>query len=238
MNGADQKQIQANAANKRQGRDRLVRLLIAAALLCLLIAGALLLLHHSRRASVFAEFSDGDALNGTADCCLNELTVLDRYAELTGEEPPSELLMASYEDRDGNTVVLSVLVNGGDPLRERLLPYLSDDDPPDTLAVLSGYFFAEPLYRAGEGAERAFLADADTCRSWSAEHGNDTVRIVKTVLTFAGGDEPSYLAAVRARTRGLRIAAAVFAALGLLSAAAAPAVSAIRRRGERRSERR
>ena len=218
----------------RKPASRLLAVCACAALLCFLCAGGLLLLRNSRSAPVFAEFSESSALDGKADCYVNELTVLDRYAEQSGKDP-AELLLASYADRDDKTVVLSLLVEADDPLRERLEPYFEEETEAEDLAVLSGYFFTRSLRRVGEGAEAAFCADAEAFSEWRVQNGGEPVVSVPVVLIFAGADETAYLETVRTKGKGLLYAAIGCAALGLLSAAAIPVrILARRKRTDKR----
>ena len=188
--------------NGSSAKKKTIYGVIAAALV--LAAGMLLLLNGSRKAPVFAEFSASDALDGSADCYLNELAVLDRYAEEPNKEKPSELLLVSFRDRDETEVLVSLLVESDEPLYERLSAYYAESDQKTELAVLSGYFFCEPLARRNKSAEHAFTSDADDYAAWkqSAEP------IVKNpvVLRFAGETETAYREAIRRENRGTVIA--------------------------------
>ena len=191
--------------DRQKPRDRIVRALLCAAISCLLLC-----------TPVFAEFSESGALDGKADCYLNELTILDRYARQSGGKGSVELYLAFYEDRNEQPVVLSLLVGSDDPLYERLSPYRSDTDVPQTLIAVSGYFFTSSLSREGAGAERLFREDADAFQAWYEKNQNGAAASSEIVLTFAGETEAAYAKAIENRTMWATVTSIVFAAIGAL----------------------
>ncbi len=197
--------------NPSSSKSRMAYGAIAAALV--LAASLLLLLTGSRKAPVFAEFAASDALDGSADCCLNALTVLDRYAEEPDRERPSELLLASYRDRDETEGLISLLVEPDEPLYAALSPYFAAGESHIEAAILSGYFFCEPLNRNNKGAEEAFGADADAYIAWRTDESPAYRNPV--VLRFAGDTEAAYDAACKKANRGTVITVVVLFALAL-----------------------
>ena len=197
--------------NERIAKQKVIFGAIAAALV--LAAALLLLLEGGRKAPVFAEFSEAGALDGSTDCYLNALQILDRYAEEPDKAEPDELLLASFRDRDETEVLLSLLVASDEPLYRQLSPYFAESDQKTELAVLSGYFFCEPLNRHNKSAVNAFAADADDYIAWrdSADPGVKN----PVVLRFAGETEAAYEAACRAKYRGTAITVLVLLALAI-----------------------
>ena len=222
---------------KQKAHDRVIRLLLCCAAVCLLGAALLLILRRSRPAPVFAEFSESGAIKGTSDCYLNELTVLDRYAEKEGNGGKSQLLLVTYADMDDQPVVLSLLAEEGDPLYARLSPYYSETEPSDTLISVSGYFFTGMLARQGSGAEEAFRSDAAAFAEWYAEKYGGTVATSEIVLTFAGETEDAYEEAVRIKTSRLSRLAIVLIAAGVLCAAGIPIRAEVLKRKAAKQER-
>ncbi len=186
--------------NETNAKKRSIYGAIAAALL---LAAVFFLLQGRNRTVIFPEFSASDALDGNADCYLNELTVLDRYAEEPNRDRPSEMFLTSYPDRDDREVLISLLVEPDDPFYERLLSYYADADGKSEIVTLSGYFFCEPLEKHNAGAADAFNADADDYIAWKndAEAYKNPV-----VLRFAGATEAEYNDAQRRENRGNVIA--------------------------------
>lgn len=216
---------------KQKPRDRIVRALLCAAAACLIAAAFLLILKYSRSAPVFAEFSESDALNGKSDCYLNTLTVLDRYAERSDRESPTQLLLVMYPDRNDRPVVLSLRTESGDPLYAKLSPFWSNEAEQTPTVDISGYFFTEKLSRQGDGAEQAFHTEADAFGEWYAQNVGDAVTQREVVLIWAGETEQAYELAVREKTKGLAAAAIVFASVGVLCALMIPfRIHAVRRR--------
>ncbi len=165
---------------------------IAAA--CVLAASMLLMLGGGRRAVAFAEFSPYSAFDAGVDCYINELTVLDRYAEETGKARPSELLLVRFSDSGDVCVLLSLLVEPSDAIYEPLSPYFCEDEHETALTMLSGYFFCEPLHAHNVSANEPFYEDAARYAEWTEE---DDVHPIGAVLRYAGGTEPEYEAAQR-----------------------------------------
>ncbi len=165
----------------------------------ILAACVLLILQEKAKPVLFPEFSASDALDGGADCYLNALQVLDRYAEEPDRKNPSELLLVSYRDRDENEVLLSLLVEPDEALYARLSPYYAGGEAKREMFTLSGYFFCEPLNAHNKGATSAFDADAQEYIAWKGEEG---IAVNPVVLRFAGTTEADYEAARRGKNLG------------------------------------
>lgn len=191
--------------------DRPIRILLCCAAICLIVAALLLLLRNRRGAPVFAEFSESDVLDGSRDCYLNALTVLDRYAEKEERGATSQLLLVTYADKADQPIVLSLLIREGDPLYARLTPYWTEQQT-DDLQTFSGYFFTSRLSRLGADAEQAFRFDAEAFAKWYAE----PVVSREIVLTYAGETEQEYSEAVAEKTMWMQIAAIVLATFGVM----------------------
>ncbi len=187
-------------------------------------AAVLLLFLRGRTDPVFAEFSAADALDGQADCYLNTLDVLDRYAEQTTGKAPSELLLVRYYDRDETEVLLSLMVEPDEPLYAMLSPYFAEGDAEHAMATISGYFFCEPLKTNNKSAVPAFSEEAAAYAAWQEEaltYANPVV------LRYAGDREEAYAAAKRAQNRGTRIMIIV---LGVLATACGLRLLTLRRK--------
>lgn len=198
---------------QQKPKDRMIWLLLIAAFACLLGTALLLVLKNSRGAPIFAEFSENDVLDGSRDCCLNALTVLDRYAEKEENGAKSQLMLVYYPDKDDRPVVLSLLTEEGDGLYEPLSPYYTEEET-DSLLTVSGYFFTGMLAREGAGVERMFREDANAFAEWYAE----PVVQREIVLTYAGETEEAYIEAVKAKSAWMQIAAIALASLGVMCA--------------------
>lgn len=201
-------------------KQRAKRILLIAAIACFAIAALLLLLTGQRRAPVFAEFSEADALDAHPDCYLNEIRVLDLYADRSTGGRTESLYLVSYADRDDRPVVLSLLVRSDEPVSEQLLPYAAQEGEIEAV-VLSGYCFTDSLIEQGTEAISAFQQDANAYLAWASERGEEKGNVSETVLRYAGATEESYRASIRKRTLPATVSAIALgiSALGLAVAA-------------------
>ena len=177
--------------NETTAKKRMIYGAVAAALV---LAGAFLLLQGKSKTVIFPEFSASDALNGSANCYLNELKVYDRYAEEPDKESPAELLLVGFSDRDDNEVLASLLVEPKEPLYTRLSAYYAQSENKTELMILSGYFFCEPMQKHNADAADAFEMDANAYIAWK---GDPSVCKIPVVLRFAGETEKDYKSSIR-----------------------------------------